>query len=352
MAESAKAIVTEAAQKYGIRPDVLWGLYGTETSFGKDVSTSSAGAVGPFQFEPGTAKSLGINPYNFKQAAFGAAKYLSEFRSRGTAGMLSAYNAGPNGGLQSDYVAKTLANAKSYGGGNPGAAATAAKAASSLPIAKGANTPVAPSTTTQLDLPALQAANRPVALDRILLPQTGGADNPLRLVMPTKTPNAADFMKTVTTPGVAASGGTPAGPLTPGVSAGGVGSAPINPLAPPAVKTGGNAPPPLVAGKGAAAPRTLGPVIERAKVALERASGHPVSLPELEKEVAAGGHGHYAQLVAPTNGRVVGSYNTPSGRRAIVHHANGKIEHVASTLPVGHKYVGGEVLGAPLKGGL
>jgi murein DD-endopeptidase MepM/ murein hydrolase activator NlpD len=114
---NAKAIITAAAQRYGVRPDILWGLYGTESSFGKNPGTSSAGAVGPFQFLPSTAKEMGVDPYNFRSAAFGAAKYLSQYKSRGVGGMLSAYNAGPAGGYQSGYVNTTLQNAKSYGSG-------------------------------------------------------------------------------------------------------------------------------------------------------------------------------------------------------------------------------------------
>src|SRR5215472_1758056 len=103
-----KAVITEAASKYGIDPKVLWGLYGTETSFGHDLSTSSAGAEGPFQFEPATARAMGVNPHDFRSSAFGAARYLSQYKGRGVGGMLSAYNAGPGGGYQSDYVNKTL----------------------------------------------------------------------------------------------------------------------------------------------------------------------------------------------------------------------------------------------------
>src|SRR5579872_6071701 len=81
-----KAVVLGAAQKYGINPSVLWGVYGTESGYGKNTGPSSAGAVGPFQFEPSTAKSLGVNPLDFKSAATGAADYLSQFKGRGTAG--------------------------------------------------------------------------------------------------------------------------------------------------------------------------------------------------------------------------------------------------------------------------
>lgn len=111
-----KAIVAQAAGRYGIPANILWGVYGTESGFGRNLGPSSAGAVGYFQFEPGTAASLGVNPYDFKSAAFGAAKYLSQFKGRGTAGMLSAYNAGPAGGLQPSYVQSVLSNAKSFGG--------------------------------------------------------------------------------------------------------------------------------------------------------------------------------------------------------------------------------------------
>src|ERR1700680_1796206 len=124
---SDQATITEAAQKYGIDPKILWGLYGTETSCGKNVSRSSAGAEGPFQFEPATAQSMGVNPHDFKRAAFGAARYLAQYKSRGVGGMLSAYNAGPAGGHQSGYVNTTLQNAKTYGGAG-GTLATAPQA--------------------------------------------------------------------------------------------------------------------------------------------------------------------------------------------------------------------------------
>jgi hypothetical protein len=114
-ASSDKAIITEAASRYGVRPDVLWGLYGEESSFGKNPSTSSAGAVGPFQFLPSTARSMGVNPNDFRSAAFGAAKYLSQYKGRGLGGMLSAYNAGPAGAYQPGYVKGVEGFAKSYG---------------------------------------------------------------------------------------------------------------------------------------------------------------------------------------------------------------------------------------------
>jgi hypothetical protein len=93
-----------------------------------------------------------VNPYNFRSAAYGAARYLAQFKSRGVRGMLAAYNAGPAGNPNNPetaaYVPKVLALAASWpgpsggssgaGGGAGGATApktqigTAGKGAESL----------------------------------------------------------------------------------------------------------------------------------------------------------------------------------------------------------------------------
>ncbi len=55
----------EAAQRYGLGPDgyaYLAGINYVETKFGTDLSTSSAGAVGWMQFEPGTWAQYGVTP--------------------------------------------------------------------------------------------------------------------------------------------------------------------------------------------------------------------------------------------------------------------------------------------------
>jgi murein DD-endopeptidase MepM/ murein hydrolase activator NlpD len=113
---SPKEIINQAATQYGIDPKILYGLWGAESSFSTTGERSSAGAEGPFQFLPSTAKGMGVDPHDFHSAAFGAAKYLSQYKNRGVSGMLSAYNAGPAGGLQPDYVNSVLSHAKGYGG--------------------------------------------------------------------------------------------------------------------------------------------------------------------------------------------------------------------------------------------
>lgn len=136
-----RQIVREAAQRYGINPATLWGVYGAETNFGRDLSTSSAGAVGPFQFLPSTARSMGVNPNDFRSAAFGAARYLSQYKNRGLAGMLSAYNAGPAGGLQPGYVRSVERSSRNWGGGPSPREAAGARSAGSSPGASATYTP-------------------------------------------------------------------------------------------------------------------------------------------------------------------------------------------------------------------
>jgi hypothetical protein len=186
-----KAIITQAAQKYGIDPKILYGLYGTETSFGKNVSRSSAGAVGPFQFLPSTAKSLGVNPYDFKSAAFGAAKYLSQYKGRGVGGMLSAYNAGPVGGYQSGYVSTTLKNAQSYG------------SAPSAPVPQGTTQQRIPGIPAreELNAPAFRKAGTDAAIGKLIASTEGAKakNNPLFAtgILSTKEPNPAEYQQTI-----------------------------------------------------------------------------------------------------------------------------------------------------------
>lgn len=123
-------IIEAAADRWNIAPRILYGLWGAETNFGRNTGPSSAGALGDFQFMPETARGMGVNPHNFRSAAFGAARYLSQYKDRGVRGMLAAYNAGPAGNPNNPetraYIPRVLELAQGWpgarGGGGGGAA--------------------------------------------------------------------------------------------------------------------------------------------------------------------------------------------------------------------------------------
>lgn len=75
---SQKQQVQQVAQQFGLSPQTLWGIYGTESSFGQNPSTSSAGAEGPFQFLPSTWATYGQggNINQFSDSLVAAARLL------------------------------------------------------------------------------------------------------------------------------------------------------------------------------------------------------------------------------------------------------------------------------------
>lgn len=83
LAERAQDVL-DAGSYYKISPEILWGVYGIETSHGTDVKTSSTGAMGSYQFEPETAKRYGYPMSNskdrktYRTQTFAAAHYLSD----------------------------------------------------------------------------------------------------------------------------------------------------------------------------------------------------------------------------------------------------------------------------------
>lgn len=87
----------ELEAKYGL-PTGLLRSVATVESGGNPYATSGAGAQGLFQFMPGTAKQLGINPLDPSQAAQGAARYLSQLLQQ-TGGNLEATIAAYNWGI-------------------------------------------------------------------------------------------------------------------------------------------------------------------------------------------------------------------------------------------------------------
>ena len=89
----------ELEKKYSLPSGLLSSVMKVESGGVSDPNSavSPAGAIGAFQFMPGTAKDLGIDPRNLDQAADGAARYLSSNLKRfGSLDLaLAAYNAGP-----------------------------------------------------------------------------------------------------------------------------------------------------------------------------------------------------------------------------------------------------------------
>jgi soluble lytic murein transglycosylase-like protein len=119
-------MIIRVANSMGVDPALLLGLVQAESSFNPE-SGSNAGAIGLCQLMPGTARALGVDPYNIEQNVRGGAKYLkqqlTEFKSVELA--LAAYNAGPGNvkkykGIPpfketQNYVPKVLRYAKAFG---------------------------------------------------------------------------------------------------------------------------------------------------------------------------------------------------------------------------------------------
>lgn len=157
-----RRLIDRAARKFGISPAILYGLYGAESNFGRNLGPSSAGARGPFQFMPATARAYGIENINsFAETVVAAAKYLGRYKNRGVAGMLAAYNAGPAGNPNNPetqrYIPKVrnLARAFRTSGGSSGGVRPRTRAKS--PRA-GLNRPTGPSLEQQLATIDVRAA--------------------------------------------------------------------------------------------------------------------------------------------------------------------------------------------------
>ncbi|HET7047869.1 MAG TPA: transglycosylase SLT domain-containing protein [Solirubrobacteraceae bacterium] len=95
------ATIVGVSVKYNIPINALLGIYGQETSFGANVTTSSAGAMGPFQFIPSTARQYGYpltntpNLSQFQQQADAWGRYLvANNPSRSASGWAPAMKGG------------------------------------------------------------------------------------------------------------------------------------------------------------------------------------------------------------------------------------------------------------------
>src|ERR1043166_8288265 len=85
----------QAARQHGVDPRIFKALLAKESGWDPRAK-SPAGALGIAQFMPSTAKGLGINPLDPRQAIFAAAKYLSgKIKHYGDVKLaLASYNAG------------------------------------------------------------------------------------------------------------------------------------------------------------------------------------------------------------------------------------------------------------------
>ena len=91
------ALFRSAGARYGLAPELLAAVARQESSFDPQ-AVSPAGAQGLMQLMPGTASSLGVDPFNPAEAIDGAARLLSSHVARfGSVELaLAAYNAGPS----------------------------------------------------------------------------------------------------------------------------------------------------------------------------------------------------------------------------------------------------------------
>lgn len=91
------AALTEAAWANGLSPELVEAVAWRESRLRPGV-VSRAGAIGEMQLMPGTARDLGVNPYDTRQNLHGGAAYLGAMLRRYDGDLvraLAAYNAGP-----------------------------------------------------------------------------------------------------------------------------------------------------------------------------------------------------------------------------------------------------------------
>jgi soluble lytic murein transglycosylase-like protein len=91
-------IITSAAKKYGVDPNLIAAMAFRESSFNSS-AVSSRGAQGIMQLMPRTARALGVkNAFDPQESIFGGTKYMKSLLDRFGGNVdvaLAAYNAGP-----------------------------------------------------------------------------------------------------------------------------------------------------------------------------------------------------------------------------------------------------------------
>ncbi len=99
LAGSYTPLVEASAHRYGVSPRIVAAVVHVETHANPRIVVSSAGAIGPMQLMPTTArKVLNVNAWNRRQNISGGAHYLAMLISRfgSVRKALVAYNAGPS----------------------------------------------------------------------------------------------------------------------------------------------------------------------------------------------------------------------------------------------------------------
>jgi N12 class adenine-specific DNA methylase len=95
--DDIRDLVTSTARKYGVDPNLALRIANTESNLSA-TAVSPQGAIGPMQLMPGTAKSMGADPYDPVENVDAGVRYFNALMTRygGNADKaLAAYNAGP-----------------------------------------------------------------------------------------------------------------------------------------------------------------------------------------------------------------------------------------------------------------
>lgn len=99
----AENAINRYATMYGVDPNLVKAIIqqesrGRHITKGGTILTSPAGALGIMQLMPGTARGLGVNPYNAEENIEGGTKYISQQLKKFNGNLelaIAAYNAGP-----------------------------------------------------------------------------------------------------------------------------------------------------------------------------------------------------------------------------------------------------------------
>lgn len=96
LADSLRELIRKIARALGMDPRILEAVAQAESG-GNQAAVSPKGAIGVMQLMPGTARGLGVNPYDTEQNILGGGIYLKKQMDRfGSLPLaLAAYNAGP-----------------------------------------------------------------------------------------------------------------------------------------------------------------------------------------------------------------------------------------------------------------